>query len=203
MVSKSKVCPIALATLVLLSSGCATITGSEHQSISVQTREQGGREVAGAACELTNSRGRWTVTTPGTVSLNRSNEDMQVICSKAGVEPGRASVTSATKGSMFGNIIFGGGIGAIIDHSKGTAYEYPNFIQVVMGMFTKIDAPDLNANPPAAAAAPSQSLAPAPSPVADVSLDDRLKELRRLHDSGLITRDVYLERQHLLLDGKR
>ena len=34
---------------------------------------------------------------------------------------------------MFGNILFGGGIGAIIDHNKGTAYSYPDWIRVIMG----------------------------------------------------------------------
>ncbi|MEY3286648.1 MAG: hypothetical protein RL500_1378, partial [Pseudomonadota bacterium] len=32
-----------------------------------------------------------------------------------------------------GNIIFGGGIGAIIDHTKGTAYTYPTWVQLVFG----------------------------------------------------------------------
>lgn len=40
---------------------------------------------------------------------------------------------------MFGNIIFGGGIGAVIDHNTGSAYEYPTLIQVVMGMFSKVE----------------------------------------------------------------
>ena len=34
---------------------------------------------------------------------------------------------------MAGNIIFGGGIGAIIDHNKGTAYTYPTWVQLVFG----------------------------------------------------------------------
>ncbi len=34
---------------------------------------------------------------------------------------------------MAGNIIFGGGIGAIIDHNKGTAYTYPTWIQLIFG----------------------------------------------------------------------
>lgn len=143
-----------LAACGLLAGGCASITGTETQSVSVLTRENAGKEVGGATCELTNNKGKWFVTTPGSVTINRSNDDMLVMCNKTGLEPGRASVASATKGSMFGNIIFGGGIGAIIDHNKGTAYEYPNLIQVVMGMFSKIDAPDLNP-PPKAATDPS------------------------------------------------
>lgn len=34
---------------------------------------------------------------------------------------------------MFGNILIGGGIGAIIDHSKGVAYNYPDWVQLIFG----------------------------------------------------------------------
>jgi hypothetical protein len=204
MISRKNAITYGILVAAVHITGCATITGTEHQSISVQAKEQTGREVSGAACELTNSRGRWTVNTPGLVMVNRSNEDMQVICSKTGLEPGRGSMTSATKGSMFGNIVFGGGVGAIIDHSKGTAYEYPGFIQIVMGAFTKVDAPDLNATTPGPNTTPApQTFTAPPAALSDATVEERLKEIKRLHDAGLITRDVYNERQRLLLDAKR
>lgn len=40
---------------------------------------------------------------------------------------------------MYGNIIFGGGVGALIDHNKGTAYNYPNNLPVVMGKPVIVD----------------------------------------------------------------
>ena len=43
---------------------------------------------------------------------------------------------------MFGNIIFGGGIGAIIDHSKGTGYNYPDAVPVKMGRSVTVDRRD-------------------------------------------------------------
>ena len=128
---------IIIASLAYLS-GCASITGSSTQNISVQTRQPDGKEVAEAKCELINKRGTYFVTTPGTITISRSNDDLQVTCRKDGHENGRAGVVSNTKGSMFGNIILGGGIGAIIDHNNGSAYEYPSFVQVVMGAFTNI-----------------------------------------------------------------
>lgn len=131
----------ALASIVLLSTGCSSITGTTGQSVSLQTRDKAGAEVPGAACELTNNKGKWFVTTPGSVQIRRSNDDMLVQCTKVGHETGQASVVSDTKGSMFGNIIFGGGIGAVIDHNTGSAYEYPTLIQVVMGLVTKVETP--------------------------------------------------------------
>jgi hypothetical protein len=42
--------------------------------------------------------------------------------------------------------------------------------------------------------------APAPSPVAlPASKEARLRELKRFHDQGLITDDVYIERQKAIL----
>ncbi|TXI44169.1 hypothetical protein [Methylophilus sp.] len=124
--------------VVFTMSGCASITGSTTQNISIQTREASGKEVSEAKCELINKKGTYFVTTPGTITISRSNDDLQLTCRKDGFENGRAGVVSDTKGSMFGNIVLGGGIGAIIDHNNGSAYEYPSFVQVVMGAFTNI-----------------------------------------------------------------
>jgi hypothetical protein len=207
--------------------GCASITGTTNQSVSVQTRTQTGSEVASANCEMSNNKGKWYVTTPGSVMIQRSNDDLQAICRKDTYEPGHAAVVSATKGSMFGNIIFGGGIGAIIDHNNGSAYEYPNFIQVVMGSFSKIEPPpppgDVqnqsnglqstspkvtvipNSPTPPPATQPSSSAAERPqgltASAAPLSKEERLRELRALHEKGLVSPDAYAEQQKSILNS--
>ena len=205
---------LAMVLLAALTGGCASITGTTNQSISVQTRAPEGKEVSGAACELTNHKGKWFVTTPGSVTVTRSNDDMQVLCNKDGSEPGRASVVSATKGSMFGNILFGGGIGAIVDHNSGAAYEYPALIQVLMGAFTKIEPPQASAaeqpggNPSPseqpATAVPARMIAPDqtgnPASTLSASKEEKLRELKRLNDAGLISNEVFLERQRKILE---
>jgi len=130
---------LVLILFFALCSGCASITGTTIQSVSVQTLGKDGKEASGCNCELSNKRGKWYVVSPGSVTISRSNDDLMVICTKDGLEPGRASVVSWTKGSMFGNIIFGGVVGAVIDHSDGSAYEYPTFFQVKMGGTITID----------------------------------------------------------------
>ncbi len=203
--------PLAIIMFVTITSGCASITGTTNQSISVQTRSQQGKEMPGCACELTNNKGKWFVTSPGSVTVTRSNDDMQVLCNKEGSEPGRASVVSETKGSMFGNIIFGGGIGAIVDHNSGAAYEYPALIQVVMGAFTKIEVPPVAGEQPSheepnAQPAPAQKItampaqADPPAPAASASREEKLKELKKLNDAGLISQEVFLERQRKILE---
>jgi hypothetical protein len=208
-----------LIILISLLSACASVTGTTGQSVSVQTRLQNGKELKDAACDLTNSKGVWYVTTPGSVSIRRSNDDMQVTCKKEGYDSGRASVVSDTKGSMFGNIILGGGIGAIVDHSNGSAYEYPTLIQVVMGADTKIGTPrdtaPSNPNPmgggPVSTQAKQESkpvvqnqtvetleLKQQPKPL---SQQEKLKQVKDLYDKGLITKEIYIERQRKILES--
>ena len=123
-----------MLALSILATGCSTITGSgTSQSMSVQTYLADGQDVEGVKCEMTNDEGTWLVLTPGSASVHRSNKDLQVVCKKTGVDVGTASVVSRTKGNMFGNLILGGGIGAIVDHNNGSAYEYPSLVKIFMG----------------------------------------------------------------------
>lgn len=122
-----------------LLSGCSTLTADgTSQNLSVMTYSAGNKDLVGAACELKNDEGTWTAVTPATVMVRRSNKDLMVKCTKAGFADGRANVVSKTKANMWGNIIFGGGIGAIIDHNNGSAYQYPPVIKMTMGEDTTI-----------------------------------------------------------------
>ena len=123
---------ISIAALTVV--GCATISGSgTTQPLSVVALASDGSEVEGVKCDMSNDEGTWYVNTPGSTTVRRSNKDLQVICKKAGMDIGTASVVSRTKGNMWANIILGGGIGAIVDHNNGAGYEYPPLIKVFMG----------------------------------------------------------------------
>jgi hypothetical protein len=125
------ICLIAISSIGL--SGCASITGSQNQPVSVETRDLNGSEVKRAECKLNNNHGQWYVSTPSTVMIVRSSEDMLVTCEKDNYETGYATVVSSAKGIMAGNILFGGVIGLAVDHAQGSGYDYPNMIPVVMG----------------------------------------------------------------------
>jgi hypothetical protein len=184
---KKLVVGIALLSLV----GCASITGTTNQNVSVQTKESTGPELVGAACELSNKKGKWFITTPGTVGISRSNDDIQVICTKDGYLPGKQGVVSDTKGMMFGNIIFGGGIGAIVDHNSGAAYEYPSMIQIVMSRIAKVaDAVTSSLMPTVVVATEKEQ---------PKSKESALVELKALYDKNLITKENYEEQQKKLL----
>ena len=122
---------LTLSAVVLLP-GCASIVDGKNQPISVDTRSKG-TAVAGTNCKLTNDKGIWYVTAPGTTTVQRSYEDMQVHCERAGYAPAVASFKSSTKGMAFGNILFGGLIGIGVDMASGSAYDYPSPMTVEMG----------------------------------------------------------------------
>lgn len=119
---------------LMLVSGCSTLTGEgTAQNISVETIERAsGDRITDARCDLSNDEGAWTVLTPGSVLIHRSNKPLSVKCQKTGYIQDYSSVDSKTKANMWGNIIIGGGIGAIIDHNNGSAYEYPDVVRIPM-----------------------------------------------------------------------
>lgn len=131
MNNKSQLLLITLASISF--SGCATITKDANQSIQIETYSKTNTLVTGATCTAKNERGEWSTTSTGSVNAHRSGKNLIVECNKEGEEPGHGTVISRANGSMFGNILFGGGIGAIIDHNKGTAYSYPDWVRVILG----------------------------------------------------------------------
>lgn len=122
----------ALALAAVTLSGCASIVTGHNQSLSVETRHKG-QQVVGASCRLNNDKGTWFVTTPGSVVVRRSYDDLIVRCEKEPHEPGLVTVKSSTKGMAFGNILFGGIVGGAVDVASGAAYDYPSLITVEMG----------------------------------------------------------------------
>jgi len=128
-----------LGTVVVLTTGCASITGSEMQQLSLTTKGEDAKTIEGAKCKLQNDKGTWEATSPGFVNVHRSSEDLTVVCAKDGEKDGLLKAISRAAGSMWGNIIFGGGIGAIVDHNKGNGYSYPDVLPVQMGSSAIVD----------------------------------------------------------------
>lgn len=145
----------------VLSSGCASIVSGTTQSVSVVGKTPENIDVMGARCTLTNNKGEWYTTTPGSVVVHRSYGELAVNCMHP-TAAGVIQVKSSTKGMAFGNILFGGVIGVGIDMANGSAYEYPQLIAVSMtSTLPPAPAPWPVALPaPAPAAAPLQVAGP-------------------------------------------
>lgn len=158
-----------------LAGGCATITGSESQNILVATHDDTGSAVAGADCKLSNNNGSWSLKSPGAANVRKSSEDLLVRCEMEERAPGTARVVSKMNVGMVGNVIFGGAVGAIIDHTRGTAYDYPSHVRVVFGRNRVVEGNDVISS--AVSASPPPPPPPrAPGRASMEDLDGLLKE---------------------------
>lgn len=114
-----------------LMSGCASITGSRNQPVSVTCTSEG-KPVNGANCNLMNDKGQWFVTTPGTVMIQKAYGDLAITCKKDDAT-GAATFKSASEGAVWGNVIAGGLIGYAVDASSGAGFSYPQSMNVNLG----------------------------------------------------------------------
>ncbi|WP_461564999.1 hypothetical protein [Thiobacillus sp.] len=166
----NKINLIVLMSATMLGSGCASIVSGQNQSVSLETRSKQGETVLSANCTLSNNKGTWFVTSPGSVTVRRSYEDLLIDCEKENQDPGLASVKSSTKAMAFGNILFGGVIGAGVDMASGAAYDYPTMITVLMGKKVTLGAspPDISKESPQATTGAVSGTAADAAPAADV-----------------------------------
>jgi hypothetical protein len=152
--------------------GCASVVNDTTHPMKVETKTSSGELVAGAECKLSNDYGTVTVKSGDTAQVRRSGKDLDIVCKDPRNPDASARAISRANGGMWGNIILGGGIGAIIDHNKGTAYTYPTWVQLIFGRTLVFDrtaekegqpTPGLEPNavatsaPPAAAASQATS----------------------------------------------
>jgi hypothetical protein len=119
---KIRVTLLIIAGMLLLS-GCASIMGDSSQVVSFDTPN-----CPEAKCTASNSKGTYFVNkTPGTITVNKAFGDLTVTCQKNG-----KSATSIHKSSSnianYGNILFGGIPGALIDGGSGKGYDYQNYL---------------------------------------------------------------------------
>lgn len=99
--------------------GCASIIDEETQIVNVDTPY-----CPGAECVLRNDNGTFIVkSTPETITIHKSSEDLIVECKKDG-HVQTEKFESSANAAMWGNLIFGGIIGAVVDwQDAGFDYE--------------------------------------------------------------------------------
>lgn len=102
---------LALAGAAVSLGGCATVLNGVNQEVAFDS------DPGGAVVALSSGQ---TCTTPCAYELRRG-DDLRVDFNLAGYKPEYVYVQSRMGGSTFGNIIAGGGIGAVVDGSNGAA----------------------------------------------------------------------------------
>jgi len=126
---------IYLLTILCVTSGCASITGTRNQPVTITTTSEG-KYLTGASCILSNDKGSWYVTTPGSVTIRKAYGDLGINCKKDDYV-GAACFQSESEAATWGNIVLGGLIGYAVDAESGAGFSYPSIMNVDMTQASK------------------------------------------------------------------
>jgi hypothetical protein len=115
---------IAASVALLSVSACATLSGSNQQTVMVQTILDH-HEVIGAGCVLSSDAGKWFVTTPAPLSIRRSAGPLRVDCRKDGTGLAQEDIGSKVNGSLWTDTVLTVGVGYFVDRNSGAGFDYP------------------------------------------------------------------------------
>lgn len=112
----------------VMQSGCATLTTGNSQSITISTKP------SGATCTLIRDGKVVGIVnpTPGTANVDKSKDDISIFCTKEGFQEAKAACDSNFQGMTFGNILFGGLIGVVVDAGSGAMHKYPSEMTIML-----------------------------------------------------------------------
>ncbi len=118
----------SLLTLAALTSGCATLTKGGSQAVTVDT------DPSGAACTLTRDAKPVAVVnpTPGSVQVEKAKGTIAVGCKRLGYLEAAGNLASEFQAMTFGNILFGGVVGIVVDAASGAMHEYPATVTITL-----------------------------------------------------------------------
>lgn len=128
---------VTLGLSVLLLVGCSSIVDDSHVLITLSFSDNSAGE-----CLLKNKRENYKTTMPATISVRRSDDPLVFDCNTSDGRNASGSIPIEFGGMMAGNIILGGGIGALIDAETDRHRNYPSsfVITVVANRFLKAQA---------------------------------------------------------------
>jgi len=134
MRKNSSVAWVCVAASCIALCGCATLEQGSTQRLEVKTQPE-----VNASCVLSSPRGRWSVTTPGSVDVTRSEKDLDISCSRAGYKDGSLSVESKRVVCGSGGMAYSCGEPSVVelpsilvDNATGAFNRYPDTIEVPM-----------------------------------------------------------------------
>lgn len=161
---------VIAAGVLLLLSGCASVINDKTHPVRFDARQADGTPVQGAPCTATNDKSSVSFRSGETALIRRSSKNLEIRCTSPGLADATGSAKSRANAAAWGNILAGGVVGAVIDHSNGKAYTYPNWMQLVFGESRLFDRRDDEEGRPVVGtvtgttAAPIAAAAPAVAP---------------------------------------
>ena len=121
VIMNRKILAASVATLAFNLGGCATVLNGTSTDYKTTTQPSGA---------TVNFTGGGTCTTPCDLQFKRKN-DLRADITLDGHKPTYVLIQSKLGGSAFGNILLGGGVGAIVDGSNGASNRlYPRPLAV-------------------------------------------------------------------------
>lgn len=133
---------ILAAAAVFSLAGCASVVNDVTNGMRIDTKTAAGETIQGAECVVSNDYGSTSVKSGRVEAVRRSSKDLDITCSHAGQADAKGKAVSRANAGLAGNIVFGGVIGAVVDHSRGTAYTYPTWIEMIFGQSLLFDRKD-------------------------------------------------------------
>jgi hypothetical protein len=149
----------------LLLGGCATVLTGTRQDIQVDSQP------AGAVCTFTRAGERLgSVTTPGSLNIQRNAAPVTVVCTRDDYEEARAVLNArnevtTTGSAIIGGLIVGGFVATHIDRGSGAANRYDTSLRVELAPMSAADkaAAAARVAAPTGAARTASSAAPSSS----------------------------------------
>jgi hypothetical protein len=149
----------------LLLGGCATVLTGTRQDIQVDSQP------AGAVCTFTRAGERLgSVTTPGSLNIQRNAAPVTVVCTRDDYEEARAVLNvrnevTTTGSAIIGGLIVGGFVATHIDRGSGAANRYDTSLRVELAPMSAADkaAAAARVAAPTGAARTASSAAPSSS----------------------------------------
>ena len=118
--------------LACMLSGCASLITGEEQYIEITTNCQSRK--TSTVCVAHNDKGSWRFETPARFIVKKSMVDLLISCQAGLLGDSVQFSTSALGLPIFGNLLIGGGVGALVDASTVKIWEYPSKINVEPAM---------------------------------------------------------------------
>lgn len=174
---------------MFFTSGCASMIGDDTQPVSIDTPQ-----CPTASCRMTNSQGTYFVkSTPETVVINKAYSDLNVTCEKDGKTADSIHVSKAN-GATYGNILLGGLPGALIDGGSGAGYDYQSYLVNPLNCINltgQADAPSVSSTSPVSSI----------NPTSIRKVEDRLRELKKLQEDGLISDEEAKKKRQEIIEA--
>jgi|GEM_PF-4869939 len=124
---------VGLLTAASLTTGCTTYYNGAIQEIAVHTAG-----VDAVDCVFETKGRVYTMMAPGNIKIDRSPDEVKIICKKAGYVDNIKYINSVimTK-NLHGNIVTGYVPGTLYDFASKSVYTYPDVVMIDMKLDSK------------------------------------------------------------------